>query len=101
MLNQDAKEILFAGISVSNALSDGFQVGDIVALKDFPSAISGWTIGVNNLKETIQSNEGRAEIVAYVTENFDIPDDKLEDVIEKTIAWLSSTYDLYLTWSEV
>ena len=101
MLNQDAKDILKAGISISNALSDGFQLGDIGSLMDLPAAISDWSVGVENLKANIVDEAGRAEIVAYVTAEFDIPDDKLEAVIEKTIAWLDTTYGLYLTWSEV
>lgn len=99
-LIQDAKDILKAGIGISNALSDGFQLGDIGALMDLPAAISGWAAGVENLGECVADDEGRAEIEAYVADNFDIPDDELEDKIEKTIAWLSATYDLYLTWTE-
>lgn len=99
-LNQDAKDILKAGIGISNALSDGFQFGDIGALMDLPAAISGWAVGVENLKESVGTEEGRAEIEAYVKQEFDIPDDVLEEKIEKTVAWLNATYDLYLTWSE-
>jgi len=99
-LNDDARDILKAGIGISNALSDGFQLGDIGALMDLPAAISGWALGVENLGECIADEAGRAEIEAYVKDNFDIPDDELEDKIEKTIAWLSATYDLYLSWSE-
>ena len=100
MLNQDAKEILTAGIGIANALSDGFQLGDIGALMDLPAAIGGWKEGVLNLEETIKTDEGRVEIEEFVNSVFDIPDDQLEDKIEKTIAWLNATYDLYLTWTD-
>lgn len=98
-LNQDAKDILKAGISISNALSDGFQMSDIGALMDLPAAISGWAVGIENLGVCIADESCRAEIEAYIKENFDIPDNELEDKIEKTVAWLNATYNLYLTWT--
>lgn len=100
MLNKDAKEILSAGIGIANALSDGFQLSDLGALMDLPSALSGWKIGITNIDELVNTSEGRDEIEEYVKNEFDIPDDELEEKIEKSIAWLSATYDLYLTWTE-
>lgn len=99
-LNKDAKEILKAGIGIANALSDGFQLGDIGALMDLPAAINDWKLGVENLEECVNDDEGRDEIETFVQETFDIPDDVLEEKIEKTIAWLNATYDLYLSWTE-
>ena len=99
-LNSDAKEILIAGVSIANALSDGIQLSDVGALMKLPSAITGWNDGITNLKETIETPEGRQEIEDLLKEEFDIPDDELEDKIEKTLAWVAATYDLYLTWSE-
>ncbi len=100
MLNQDAKEILKSGIGIANALSDGFQLSDIGALMGLPSALTGWEVGITNIKELVGTSEGRDEIEVFVKNEFDIPDDQLEAKIEKSIAWLNATYDLYLTWTE-
>lgn len=99
MLNQDAKEILTGAIGIANALSDGIQLSDIGALMDLPAAISGWQNGVDSINETIKTEEGRQEIEDFVNSEFDIPDDELEEKIEKSLAWLNATYDLYLTWT--
>ena len=98
-LNEDAKDILIAGIDISNALSDGVQLSDLGALMGLPGAITGWDEGIRNLKETAATPEGRQEIEDLLVEEFDIPDDELEAKIEKTINWLNATYELYLTWS--
>lgn len=98
-LNEDAKEILVAGIDIANALSDGVQLSDLGALMKLPGAITGWDEGITNLKETAESEEGRQEIEDLLIAEFDIPDDELEDKIEKTLAWLNATYGLYKTWS--
>lgn len=100
MLNNDAKDILKAALSIANDLADGFDWGDIGSLMELPAAIDGWNAGLTNLKETSATEEGRAEIQQYVTDHFDIPDDELELKIEKSIAWLNATYDLYVTWSQ-
>ena len=84
-LNQDAKEILIGGIGIANALSDGIQLSDLGALMKLPAAIDGWTKGITNLRETISTDEGRKEIEELVKKEFDIPDDQLEEKIEKTI----------------
>ena len=99
-LNSDAQEILIAGVDIANALSDGVQLSDIGALMKLPGAIAGWDEGITNLKETASTPEGRQEIEDLLVEEFDIPDDELENKIEKTLAWLNATYDLYETWSE-
>lgn len=99
LLNPDAKEILIGGIGIANALSDGVQLGDLGALMKLPAAIDGWAEGIENLKLAVTTDEGREEIENLVKEEFDIPDDQLEEKIEKTISWLNATYDLYLTWS--
>ena len=99
-LNSDAQEILIAGIDIANALSDGIQLSDLGALMKLPGAITGWDEGITNLKETGSTPEGRQEIEDLLVEEFDIPDDEMENKIEKTLAWLNATYDLYKTWSE-
>ncbi len=99
MLPQDSKEILFAGIKIANAASDGFQWHDLSALMDLPAAVSGWKVGVEGLDEAMKTEEGRLEIIDYVKGEFEIPDNELEDKIEKTISWLNATYNLYLTWT--
>lgn len=98
MLVKDAQDILIAAIGIGEALSDGLQFGDVGALMDLPAAIDGWKEGVLNLKEVALNSP--AEISEFVKENFDIPDDELEVKIEKSISWLSATYDLYLTWKK-
>lgn len=98
-LNQDAKEILIAGCSIANALSDGVQLGDLGALMKLPAAIDGWKVGIENLKAELATPEGRAEIEQLLKDEFNIPDDQLEEKIEKTMTWLNATYDLYLTWT--
>ena len=96
MLNQDAKEILSAAISIGEALADGIQLSDVGALMDLPAAISGWNVGIENLKET--AINAPAEINDYVVAEFDIPDDELEAKIEKSLSWATATYELYLLW---
>ncbi len=100
MLNEDAQEILYAAISVANAAADGFDWSDLGSLVNFPSAISGWANGVDNLKATFATDEGRDEIEDYVADNFDIPDDALEEKIEKSLAFIYAAFDLYATWTE-
>ena len=100
MLNQDGRDILKVGISVANALSDGVDWSDVGVLLELPSAIDGWNNGVSNLKKCLVDDDGRLEILEYVENIFDIPNDQLEDKIEKSIAWLDATYGLFLTWSE-
>jgi len=98
MLNQDAKDILKAAIGIGEALADGVQLSDLGALMDLPAAISGWKEGVQNLQQV--ALETPQEINDYINEEFDIPDDELEDKIEKSLEWLTATYELYLTWKK-
>lgn len=100
-MNEDAKDILSFAIDVANAASDGFDWSDLGVLTGAPSALTGWGAGVDNLKELIATDEGRKEIEDFVKKNFDIPNDVLEEKIEKSIAWAFATYDLYNTWTPV
>lgn len=99
MLNQDAKEILLAAVGISNALSDGVQLSDLGALMKLPAAVDDWKVGVVNLEETWEEASGRDEILQFIKDEFDIPDDVLEEKIEASMEWIKSTYGLYRTWS--
>ena len=98
-MNQDAEQILGFAIDIANAASDGFQWSDLGVLIKAPEAISGWDAGISDLKALVETDSGRQEIEDYVVENFDIPDDVLEEKIEKSLAWAFATYDLYHTWT--
>lgn len=95
-VNQESKDILKAVIEIGEALSDGIQLSDIGALMHLPAAIDGWGEGVAGLKEAVQND--REELISYVTSEFDIADDEVEKKIEKSLEWLSATYELYLLW---
>ena len=99
MLNDDAKEILVFAIETANAASDGFDWSDLGVLTKAPAAVAGWNNGVESLKAAVESPEGRQEINDFVANRFDIPDDRLEEKIEKSLNWAFATYDLYGTWT--
>jgi len=96
MLNQDAKDILNAGIKVGEAMADGIQFSDITALMSISSAIAGWKKGIDSLLATM--DESPMEIFEFVEDEFDLDNEVLEVQVEKTIGWLASTYELYTTW---
>jgi len=99
VLNKDAKEILTAGLKLSNALADGFDWSDFGAFMSFPSAIDGWENGINSLNEAFKTFEGRTFIASEIRSEFDIPNDVLERKIEDTVDWLNATYTLYHSWT--
>jgi len=90
---EELKDVLAFGIDVGEALSDGIGIEDISALFGLPEAIAG----ISNVPAEIADLDEaeRKELKEYVSTEFDIPDDKLEAVIEQSISVVVDLYNLY------
>lgn len=91
---QETKDVVYAGLKIGEAISDGVQIEDIGALTALPAAISGIT---DVPAELADMDEVEAEeLKQFVKDNFDIPDDKLEEFIEEAVATAVQVYKLYV-----
>ncbi len=80
----------------ASSLMDGWQWTDFFAFVDEMAAIPG---AVKSLPEVMQEikdlqPEERDQLYAYLVEQFDIPNDKVEAFVEDAIAWAISTVSL-------
>jgi len=89
---EQTKELLDFALTFGNALGvaleDGFQVSDLLTLMPsfvkLPKAIEGSGEIPTELKDLDDAEV--AEIRDFIRQKFDIPDDKLEEVIERALA---------------
>ena len=86
--------IISLGEGIALAIEDGLGLDDIVhfmeALMRAPTAFAGMDLVPAELKDL--SPEEAQELKDYIAEDFDIPNDKLEDTIERA---LQLAVDLY------
>jgi len=85
---------------ISESLKDGWQWTDALSFVDEISAIPGAIKSLPAVKQEIAdlSEDEKADLHAYVKDEFDIPDDKVEVLIEDSIAWTMSTISLVSRW---
>jgi hypothetical protein len=93
---KELKDVVYAGLKIGEALSDGIGIEDIGALTSLPAAIAG----ISDVPAEIADlDEAEAEeLKQYVKDNFDIPDDKLEAFIEQAVETVVKIYALYLAF---
>jgi len=86
---QETKDVLEFGIAAANVVSkqlaDGFQITDAIAMVPvvvkLPSALSG----IKDVpKELGDLDDGeKAELSSMIKEKLDLPDDKVEEAVER------------------
>lgn len=93
---KETKEVVYAGLKIGEALSDGIDITDVGALTALPAAISG----ISNVPAEIADMDAAEmeELKQFVKDNFDIPDDRLEEFIEKAVATVVQVYGLYAAY---
>lgn len=81
---KDLQDVVKAGLDIAEALHDGAQWTDFTALLSMPAAIAG----IENVPKILQelTTEQKTELQQFVKDNYDIPDNKLEELIEGAIA---------------
>lgn len=96
---KETKDVVFSGLKIGEALSDGIQVTDVTALISLPEAI----VGIKDVPaEIADMDEAEAEeLKRFVKDNFDIPNDKLEEFIEKAVAFVVQAYGLFLAFKKL
>jgi len=90
---KDLKDVVKAGLDIGEALSDGIGIEDVSALFSLPDAIAG----ISNVPAEIADLDEaeKAELKQFVADNFDIPDDKMEEFIEAAVSTVIDLYGLY------
>jgi len=91
---EELKDVVDFGLGVGEALSDGVGIEDISALFALPEAITGISDVPAEIADMDEAE--RAELNQFVKDNFDIPDDKLEEFIEAAVAVVINLYGLYV-----
>lgn len=89
----ELKELLAFGFKLQKAIMSSLEDGKVNVLMDAPKFLPALLAapkafgGVNLILKEIGdlSDEERAELVAYVSSEFDITDDQLEYLIEDTL----------------
>jgi hypothetical protein len=96
---EELKDVVFSGLKIGEALSDGIQVTDVAALVSLPEAISG----ISDVPAEIADlDEAEAEeLKRFVKDNFDIPDDSIEEFVEKAVAFVVQAYGLFLAFKDI
>ena len=96
---EQTEDVVVFILDVTKALSDGFQWADIVALKGLPAAIAGIDLVPDELED--MDPDEKAKLLALVQDKFDIPDDQVEDFVEKAFAWILDTYELVEAFKDI
>jgi len=91
---EDLKDVVKVGLDIGEALSDGIGIEDVSALFGLPDAIAG----ISNVPAEIADLDEaeKVELKQFVADNFDIPDDKLEEFIESAVSTVIEIYGLYV-----
>ena len=90
---KDLKEALDFALStamvVDNNLQDGFQWTDVFSLVPVLSKLPVAVEGIENVPDELEAmqndEEGRAELIAYVKDLYDIDDDHAEALVEQGV----------------
>lgn len=89
---ENLKKLVKFGLDVANKIATDLQDGKITTMEIFgfipelteiPDVVKSWPDIAAELKEV--SAEERVELLDYIKQNFDIPDDQLESVIEDSL----------------
>jgi len=87
---KETKELVYMGLKAGEliaSLEDGFSLGDlsecVTAAKAVPAGIKDVAKVLTELSAA--TPEDRDALKAYVSENFDLPNDKVEEGIESAI----------------
>ena len=91
---EELKDVVKVGLDIGEALSDGVGIEDISALFGLPEAIAGISDVPAEIADLDEAEKD--ELKVFVAENFNIPDDKLEEFIEAAIAVVIDLYGLFL-----
>ena len=103
---QETKELLEFGFKLQqgivNSLEDGKMTG--MDLPSFFPAIMSSTKGIGGIQKVGAelmdlTEEEKQELLTFVREKFDLPDDQLEELIEDTLHELLDIYRLAIRWS--
>lgn len=90
------KAVLHLANAVDEVTQDGFQVTDLVAL--LPNLLDGVSIIKNGKDALAEFKEldvlEKQEVLDFVKAEFDIADDKLEDVVETALGVIESVSEL-------
>lgn len=72
---------------INTSLADGWQWTDALAFIDEVAAIPGVVKSLPAVKKELSelSGEEKDELTAYIVEQFDIPDDKAESMVEDAL----------------
>lgn len=96
---KDLKEAVYFGLKVGEAASDGFSYDDFGVLTSLPAAISG----ISNVPDELADldEEEAEELKQFVQDSFDIPDDRLEEMVEKAVYAAIAVYQVYQAWVDM
>ncbi len=85
---------------ISTSLADGWQWTDAFAFLDEIAAAPGVVKTFPEIKKELDdlTLEERAELYAYLIEEFDLPDDKVEFFVENSIALAIAAVALVEQW---
>ena len=96
---QETKDVVYAGLKIGEALSDGVDITDVGALTSLPAAISGISDVPAEIADLDEAE--MEELKMFVQDNFDIPDDDVEKFVEKAISTVIQLYQLFLAFKEM
>lgn len=85
---------------LSDSLADGYQWTDLLSLVDELSQIPGVVAALPQVKAELAdlSPEERTELHAYLVEEFDLPNDKVEAFIENALSFALAALALIEQW---
>lgn len=88
---------------INTAMSDGWSFSDIFGFVDEAAAIPGIAKSFPAISKELAdlSKEEKAELETYLQEEFDIPNDSLETVIENSIMQAVSLVALVNEWKNI
>lgn len=88
---------------LSDSLADGYQWTDLLSLVDELSQIPGVVQSLPQVKAELAdlSPAERTELHAYLVEEFDLPNDKVEAFVENSVAFAISALALVEQWKDL
>jgi hypothetical protein len=95
----ELKDVVKFGIGVGEALADGVQLSDLGALLELPNAISG----ISSVPEELSDldDEERIELINYIRDEFDLPDEKVEEFVEDSLALVIAIHKLIVKFKDL
>lgn len=96
---KELKDVVAFGLDVGEALSDGVGIEDVSALFGIADAIAGISEVPAELADLDEAEA--EELKKFVAEEFDLPDDRLEEFIEAAISAVIGLYGVYQKFVEL